>query len=471
MKYNEEAEKSVLCGLCQYGQDLYLDIQDYVDSKVFFKTEHQIIFSCIKNALENNKTVDYNSILTSATELGLKDVFNKVDIRFLFDSSSIKENVLNEAKRVAKLNIARKLQELLFGLTKKIENINGNETVSSIVDIAHQPILNFSQTFNGSDDNPKLLGESVDDYLDYLLSNPERNVGIPSGFPRYDYYIGGGFRRKTVSLIGARMKAGKSMLGANIAINVCRNGIPVLLLDTEMNEEDHLNRLLAHFTKININTIEASKFTSNPNYVQKIRKAAKTIKGLDLTYKNVSGKSLEEILSIMRRWILQHVGQTDGRTNDCLIIYDYLKLMSSSSLGSNLAEYQALGFHITDLHNFTVQYDVPILSFVQLNRDGISNEDTSVISQSDRIAWLCTNFSIFKFKTPEEIADDGEQEGNRKMIPLISRHGPGIEDGNYINMFMEGQYCMITEGKSKFDIRIEGKHNDDDEEDGAEITF
>jgi len=470
MKYNEESEKSVLCGLCEYGQDIYVEIQDVIDSKSFFKTEHQIIFSCIKNSLANNSKIDYNTILSSATELGMKDVLSKIDIRFLFNNPSVKENVINESKRVARLAITRKLQETLFTATKKLEAITGNESVTSIIDIAHQPILNFSQTFDGSDDSPKLLGENVDDYLDYLMENPNRNVGIPSGFPRYDAYIGGGFRRKSVSLIGARMKAGKSMLAANIAINVCRNKIPVLLLDTEMNEEDHLNRLLAHFSKININSIEASKFTSNPNYIQKVKKAGQSIKQLDLTYKNVSGRSLEEILSIMRKWILKHVGETDGRTNDCLIIYDYLKLMSSSSLGNNLAEYQALGFHITDLHNFTVQYDVPILSFVQLNRDGINNEDTSVISQSDRIAWLCTNFSIFKFKTPEEINDDGEQEGNRKLIPLISRHGPGIEDGNYINMFMEGQYCMITEGKTKFEIAVNGGTNDNDDPE-TEVTF
>ena len=75
-----------------------------------------------------------------------------------------------------------------------------------------------------------------------------------------------------------------------------------------------------------------------------------------------------------------------------------------------------------------------------------------------------------QIKTPEEIDDDGEQEGNRKLIPLISRHGPGIEDGNYINMFMEGQYCMITEGKTKFEIAVNGGTNDNDDPE-TEVTF
>jgi len=48
----------------------------------------------------------------------------------------------------------------------------------------------------------------------------------------------------------------------------------------------------------------------------------------------------------------------------CLIIYDYLKLMTSESITGNIAEFQALGFQITKLHNFMVENDCACLSFV-----------------------------------------------------------------------------------------------------------
>jgi 5S rRNA maturation endonuclease (ribonuclease M5) len=72
----------------------------------------------------------------------------------------------------------------------------------------------------------------------------------------------------------------------------------------------------------------------------------------------------------------------DGTAKPCLIVFDYLKLMSSSTRWSeaNLAEFQVLGFMMTGLHNFAVRYKVPILTFIQLNRDGINVEDTSVAS-------------------------------------------------------------------------------------------
>ena len=81
------------------------------------------------------------------------------------------------------------------------------------------------------------------------------------------------------------------------------------------------------------------------------------------------------------------------------IWYEYLKLMSSSGITNNIQEYQALGFQITNLHNLAVKYDFPCLSFVQLNRDGITKESTDAVSGSDRLIWLCTSFSIFKLKS------------------------------------------------------------------------
>ena len=142
-----------------------------------------------------------------------------------------------------------------------------------------------------------------------------------------------------------------------------------------------------------------------------------------------------------------------GKTNECVIIYDYLKLMSSSSITNNIQEYQALGFQITSLHNLCVKLDIPCLSFVQLNRDGITKESTDAVSGSDRLIWLCTSFSIFKSKSTEEIAEDGPNAGNRKLVPIVSRHGAGMDDGDYINMQMHGAQAKLVELRSRNEFK------------------
>ena len=178
-------------------------------------------------------------------------------------------------------------------------------------------------------------------------------------------------------------------------------------------------------------------------------------------YVSIAGQPFENILSIMRKWIYQEVGfDENGRTKDCLIIYDYLKLMSSDSISNSMQEFQVLGFQITQLHNFCVKYDVPCLSFVQLNRDGITKESTDVVSGSDRLIWLCTSFTIFKMKSDEEMADDDEDNGNRKLVPIVARHGAGLDDGDYINMNMFGKFGKLVEGQTRNQLKTKSRIRD-----------
>jgi hypothetical protein len=221
-----------------------------------------------------------------------------------------------------------------------------------------------------------------------------------------------------------------------------------------MSKEDHLNRLLANISGVPINEIATGKFVDDPDKNEQVIDAVKQLSKIPYSYVSVAGKPFDQILNLVKRWVVQEIKNDEyGKTNDCLIIYDYLKLMSSSSITNNIQEYQALGFQITSLHNLCVKLDIPCLSFVQLNRDGITKESTDAVSGSDRLIWLCTSFSIFKIKSPEELAEDGPNAGNRKLVPIVSRHGAGMDDGDYINMVMDGSHAKLTELRTRNQIK------------------
>jgi len=319
-------------------------------------------------------------------------------------------------------------------------------------------------------DKPQKIGKDVEEYFEFLLENKCDQIGIPTGFPRYDAAIGGGLRRKCVDLVSARPKVGKSVFADNVALNIASKGIPVLMLDTEMSKEDHLNRIIANLSGVPINEISTGKFSDDQEKTLAVKLAIDKIKNISYTYVSVAGAPFEQILNTIKRWIMQEVGQNEnGQTNECVVIYDYLKLMSSNSITNNIQEYQALGFQITSLHNLAVKYDFPCLSFVQLNRDGITKESTDAVSGSDRLIWLCTSFSIFKIKSPEELAEDGPNAGNRKLVPIVSRHGPGMEDGNYINMKMLGDKAKLEELRTRDEFRVRSQTEGAIE--GADIPF
>lgn len=455
MNEDPAAERAVLSGLLQYGLDAHNDISGVISISSFYNNDNAIIFRCLENIFTQGKIADISSIVSSATELAVASVITSDEnmryIRSLTNFPSSLQNIRKEAIKLRKLELARDLRLKVKQIYDDLDSINGTETVEHIFSKAETPILDFTNGYE-PDNAPQKIGGNIEEYVEFLQNNSNRKVGISSGYFHYDNAIGGGFRRKTVSLVGARVKTGKSLFADNVAMYTAGNlGIPTLMLDTEMTQEDHQTRMLAYYSKVPINTIESARF--NVNELYKVKEAAAKIARLNYHYESIAGADFEDILGIARRWVIKEVGIEAGRTNDCLIVYDYLKLMSHSSISNNLAEHQVIGFQISELHNFTVKYDLPILSFVQLNRDGITKESTDVVSQSDRILWLCTNFSIFKTKSDEEIMEDGDENGNRKLIPLVSRHGPGMSEGNYINMHMQGEFAMIAEGQTAAQVR------------------
>lgn len=447
------SERAVLAGLIQHGIDGYVSIADLITESSFGHLNNQIIFKCLKNIFDNNQKIDVASILSSATNLGLLDTINTPQelkyIKSLFDFPINKDNIFHFGIQIKKFEFARKIKKLTSQISKDVDDISGNESINDIIQILENPVTEFLREDDGGE-SPSKIGESVKEYVDFLIENKCDIIGIPTGFKTYDEAIGGGLRRKCVDLVAARPKVGKSVFADNVALSVASKNIPVLMLDTEMGKEDHLNRLLANMSGIPINEIATGKFANDKEKYEKIQDAINILSKIPYNYISVAGKPFEQILNLIKRWVIHDVKTDDnGKTNNCVVIYDYLKLMSSSSITNNIQEYQALGFQITSLHNLCVNLDIPCLSFVQLNRDGITKESTDAVSGSDRLIWLCTSFTIFKTKSTEELAEDGPNAGNRKLVPIVSRHGAGLDDGDYINMNMQGSYAKLIELKTR----------------------
>ena len=467
------AERAVLAGLLAYGIASYVEISDLLDHGSFGNQNNQVIYKCIEKVLQNEAEVDLPAILSAAEQLNLSDAINTRQeleyINSLMEFPIKKDNVIYFAAQIKKFEFARKIKSLTSKISRDVESINGDESIDDIIGIVENPIMEFLRE-DDSGQKPERLGEGVEEYLDFLMENKCDQIGVPTGFARYDAAIGGGLRRKCVDLVSARPKVGKSVFADNVALNVANQGVPVLMLDTEMSKEDHLNRIISNLSGVPINEVATGSFTDDDEKTISVKGAIDQIKDIPYTYISVAGAPFEQIMNAIKRWIMQEVGQDEsGRTNECVVIYDYLKLMSSSSITNNLQEYQALGFQITSLHNLSVKYDFPCLSFVQLNRDGITRETTDTVSGSDRLIWLCTSFSIFKIKSPEELAEDGPNAGNRKLVPVVCRHGPGMEDGNYINMRMLGEHARLNELRTRDEFRV--APDSDGAIEGADLPF
>lgn len=455
---NVVAERAVLAGLCQYGVAAWVDIP-FVTSSHFSGVSNQFIFQCILGCIDSDMEIELTSILSISSELGCDEILQKEEeisyIRSLFSFPVSKANILAYASQLAKIFIIKEFRNSLFIVNNSLDQFTGDEEISKIIADVEDPIsavVNAIYSTGGS--GPEKIGKDIDEYIQELIDNPDTVAGIPSGFPEWDKAIGGGLRRKCFDVVGARTGVGKSIFADSVAVNAAlKEGIPVLMIDTEMDDVDHKNRILAQISGVETNDIANSTFVRDQQKITSVRAAGAKMKDMPYSYINVSGKDFDYILSMAKQWINKEVGfQDDGRVNDCLIIYDYLKMMTSDDVNESNKEYQVLGYQATKLHNFCVAYDVPCLTFIQLNRDGITKETTDVASGSDRIVWLCTSFSILKDKTQEELSVDmqhGTVPFEKKIVPVKTRHGGGLPPGDYINIKMHGAITTMTAGPTR----------------------
>lgn len=443
MLQDVETELSVLSAVIEHGKDGWVEICDIVECDTLAGQNNQVYFKCVELAISKSDKIDKPLFLSSAHSLGLDSIVkeNMKEVDKLFSSSCELRNVRLNAKKLAKLKVARTGRGFLRTAMSELETLTGDETANNILSIIEKPGYSTQRILNSTNESGQLIGKGTKELLRHLITNPNREIGISSGMKYYDKGIGGGFRRGGFALVAARPKSGKTSFAINTSMFVSgKLKIPVLYGDSEMTPEQHQYRMLSNLTSIPISMIEHSRFTGNKGFVRQLDEAADYLECLDITHESFSKKDFDEILSIARRWAVKHVGySSSGKLNNCLFVHDYFRLTDSSSL-NKMKEYEAIGYQSSALHDFLKEMDMAGLAMVQLNKE-------KDISQSDRLSWSATSVAKLMLKTPDEIAADGYENGNRKMCfgDNLMRFGAGLDPDDHINIAFNGECCQMTE--------------------------
>lgn len=417
-----------------------------------------VLYKSIKEIASENSSIKQDvKIDTIILEKYISDNFgnsyrrtsNKYNetIKKLIEHEPIdKKTALKYVSIIVSESYRGKIQKELGSISDKISSINN---APEMIESVEKNVYDFtSNLFVGSD--VVTIGNEYDDFIQEVADralNGDIETGISTGFKEYDKAIGGGLRRGTVNVIAARPKRHKSFLALTIANSVSKNNIPVLYLDTELSEELQMSRLTSIEAKVPLHYVETGKFIGHQAYSDRIKDLSSRIKDQPLDYVQIAGWSLEKQVSIVRRWFAKRVGKnSSGRWNNALVILDYLKLMNAKDKGAD-KEYEALGYRMSALHDLMRDYDNPMLALAQQNRSGTEVEDSTTISGSDRIIWLCDNFSILSKKSDSEIKQSIEHMkeipeyedifSNMKLNVIECRHGPGCQNGEFIGLYCD----------------------------------
>ena len=423
--YSIKIEKHVLGGLIK-DPKILPDIERFISEKDFVNEVHQTIFCVLRNAFFNNEVVDSVVLAEKIKNIGIsfKDDINIYDYLEAIAFNTInKKGMLEACKELAKLTVRRRLFHKCDEIKRLVQE-NGDKAIDEIVSTCDHLYGDLIRDFECVDQEPENLFEGLNEMIEESGENPVDDFGLSTTYEEFNRLYGG-LRPGNLYAVVARPGQGKS----TFIVDICRktakkHGIKTLILDTEMNTKDVQYRIAAAISGVSLWHLETGNWRKSADLIKKWRTSAEEIKDESLYHFPVGNKNIDEICSLVRRWYYSNV----GRGNPFILGYDYVKL-TGEKVGNNWGEHQAIGEKIDKLKKLSEELNCPIITAMQMNRSGENHnrrgntivDDSSAIALSDRIQWFASFVTIFRRKTVDEIAEDGEEFGTHKLVPLKTR--------------------------------------------------
>lgn len=429
MKINQNFLEKLIIKVSISDSTFMSRIVDKLIPSFFSNTSYNIVYDFYKNFWDNySKLPSLEEIKLFATDNSFLEAFKLVynDINSIEINSIDKELFYSNVEKFLKEKIA------LNTLNEIIDNINKKDIDPSLIVNKFEKIAGISLLFERGYD----LYADVDRFIQ---SCKETSNKLPTGFSEIDKAINGGVLSdgKCLSIVTAPTNVGKSIMLANIGVNVAKQGKNVLIISLEMSEEVYASRIYSALYDLPINSIN---FTG-----EELKKEIEAH-----SYGNVLIKEFPPATMT--------VEQIDGYINELykagnkfdLICIDYLTLLSAPGADNS----NEAGKMITrKLRALTYKYKIPIWTACQINREGMGEKTSELRHIAESIAIAAEADLIISLNQQPE-----DKDMNIMRVSFLkSRLGA---KGFTINLFFNQKYLRFEDigGTINTNVTSEDKH-------------
>jgi replicative DNA helicase len=384
------SERIVISCILQYP-DLIVDVEAKLGEVDFLSPYHRAIYVVLKSLYKQGvKQFDLLSVMDEAEKRSLKPTIGSGDyINALFSAVISPGNITVFVNKVLDASLKYKLylvsqeaqQDVISNAPSQGESVGANYLISK----AESRLLDIVLQQNSVEDAED-VADGLEELVQERLDNPVDVLGYSTGFPLLDKKING-LCPKTLTVVAARPKCGKSTLLTNMAARVAYfGGDPVLYIDTEMSTVEMRFRLLSLLSGVPHRLIVNGTFGSNNLYLTNVRKALTIIKKGKILHKYMPGYTIDTVKSQVRKSKLR-----DGIR---AFFFDYIKLPEVTS-DTGMKEYQLLGNVATALKDLAGRLDIPVVAAAQVKRSERGVEKSRIgdqdVADSDRLSRYCNN--------------------------------------------------------------------------------
>lgn len=215
------------------------------------------------------------------------------------------------------------------------------------------------------------------DYLErYRLYTMEHDR-IPFDLHYLNTVTRGGLFKKTLNVFMAGPGVGKSMLMCHCAAAHLSRGYNVLYITLEMAEDKIAERIDANLLDVEIDQL--SKLSAS-KYEDKVKKVINRTEGrLVIKEYPTSSAGVQHFRTLMTELRRKRKFVPD------IIYIDYINIATSSrlKLGSGVNSYGYIKAIAEEFRGFAAEYNVPVVTATQINREGIKTSDMGMEHTSE----------------------------------------------------------------------------------------
>ena len=275
-----------------------------------------------------------------------------------------------------------------------IEGKDKEQTQNAIPEIMSKALSVSFDTRVGHD-----FFEDVDERYEYYHRVEER---VPFDLEMLNLITGGGVRKKTLNVVMAASGVGKSAFLCHHAAACLTQNLNVLYITLEMSEEEIAKRIDANLLDTDIHVLEKMPLAMYENKISNLKKTCHgklIIKEYPTAAANVTHfRNLMEELKIKKKF------------KPDIIIVDYLNICSCArfKMGNGMNSYTYVKGIAEELRGLAKQFNVPLWSATQVNREGAKSSDMEMTDTSESFGLpQTTDFFIALIET-EELAQNGQ---------------------------------------------------------------
>jgi replicative DNA helicase len=320
----------------------------------------------------------------------------------------------------------------------------------------YNAIMNSINIIDGKEQTPttaipdilsKALAVSFDTHIghDYVEDYEKRyefyhkvEQKIPFDLEVFNEITAGGIVPKTLSIVMAGTGVGKSLFLCHYAASCLKQHKNVLYITCEMSEEKIAERIDANILDVAINDIKGLPMSV---YEKKIKNACGGFTGKLIIKEYPTSTANANHF----RFLLDELKLKKKFTPDIIFI-DYLNICASSRIkGGKVNSYEYIKAIAEEIRGIAVEYNVPVFTATQTNREGFSNTDPDLTNTSESFGLPMTADFMFALISTDELEEMNnimvkqlknrynERLGNKKFLVGINRAKMKLYDAESTN--------------------------------------